>query len=52
MLGEEIISLVNNVQKAGRYEVAFDASSLASGVYLYRLEAQKFISIKKMILIK
>ena len=52
MLGEEIISLVNNVQKAGRYEVTFDASSLASGVYLYRLEAQKFISIKKMILIK
>jgi hypothetical protein len=52
MLGEEIISLVNNVQKAGRYEVTFDASNLASGVYLYRLEAQKFISIKKMILIK
>jgi hypothetical protein len=52
MLGEEIISLVNNVQKAGRYEVTFDASNLASGVYLYRLEAQKYSSIKKMILIK
>jgi hypothetical protein len=52
MLGEEIISLVNNVQKAGRYEVVFDASSLASGVYLYRLEAQNYSSIKKMLLVK
>ena len=52
MLGEEIVSMVNNVQKAGRYQVAFDASNLASGVYLYRLETQNYLSIKKMLLIK
>jgi hypothetical protein len=52
LLGEEVTTLVNNEQKAGRYEVAFDASRFASGVYLYRLESNNFISIKKMILIK
>jgi hypothetical protein len=52
LLGEEVTSLVNNEQKAGRYEVVFDASRFASGVYYYRMEAQNYISIKKMILIK
>jgi hypothetical protein len=52
LLGEEVTVLVNNEQKAGRYEVAFDASRFASGVYMYRLESNNFISIKKMILIK
>ncbi len=52
LLGEEIISLVNNEQKAGRYEVVFDASRFASGVYYYRLETSKYTSIKKMILLK
>ncbi len=52
LLGEEIITLVNSAQKAGRYEVVFDASKFASGVYYYRMETQKYTSIKKMILIK
>ncbi|KAA0237277.1 MAG: peptidase S8, partial [Ignavibacteria bacterium CHB3] len=39
-------------QKAGRYEVNFDASKLASGIYMYRLESNNFLSIKKMILLK
>jgi hypothetical protein len=52
LLGEEVTKLVNNIQKAGRYEVIFDASTLASGVYLYRLEAKNFLSIKKMLLVK
>ena len=52
LLGEEVISLVNNLQKAGRYEVVFDASRFASGVYYYRLETEKYTSIKKMILMK
>jgi hypothetical protein len=52
LLGEEIITLVNSAQKAGRYEVVFDASKFASGVYYYRLETEKYTSIKKMILIK
>jgi len=52
LLGEAVTSLVNNEQKAGRYEVVFDASRFASGVYYYRMEAQNYISIKKMILMK
>ncbi|MBE7475751.1 MAG: T9SS type A sorting domain-containing protein [Ignavibacteriota bacterium] len=52
LLGEEVTTLVNNEQKAGRYEVNFDASKLASGIYMYRLESNNFLSIKKMILIK
>ncbi len=52
LLGEEVFTLVNAVQKTGRYEVVFDASRLASGVYYYRLETQKYTSVKKMILMK
>ncbi|MCC7092900.1 MAG: T9SS type A sorting domain-containing protein [Ignavibacteriaceae bacterium] len=52
LLGEEVTTLVNTEQKSGRYEVNFDASKLASGVYMYRLESNNFLSIKKMILIK
>ena len=52
VLGQEIKTLVNNVQKAGRYEIAFDASRFASGVYYYRLETSNYTSIKKMILLK
>ncbi|MCW8803506.1 MAG: C25 family cysteine peptidase [Ignavibacteriaceae bacterium] len=52
LLGEEITTLINNEQKAGRYEVIFDASLFSSGVYIYRLESKNFLSIKKMVLVK
>jgi hypothetical protein len=52
LLGEEVTTLVNTLQKAGRYEVLFDASKLSSGIYMYRLESSNFLSIKKMLLIK
>jgi hypothetical protein len=52
LLGEEVNTLVNNEQKAGRYEIVFNASKLSSGVYMYRLESQNFLSIKKMILLR
>jgi hypothetical protein len=52
LLGEEVTTLVNNEQKAGRYEMEFSASKLSSGIYMYRLEANNFSSIKKMLLIK
>ena len=57
VLGQEVASLLNGQMSAGSQEVSFDASSLNSGVYFYRLEAdgidgQKFSSIKKMILTK
>jgi len=52
ILGSEVAALVNEVKSEGRYEVNFDASTLASGVYLYRLQVNDFVSTKKMILIK
>jgi hypothetical protein len=51
-LGEEVVTLVNNMVKAGNHEVSFNASSLSSGTYIYRLNTADFSSTKKMVLIK
>jgi hypothetical protein len=51
-LGKEIQTLVNENLKAGKYEVTFNASNLASGVYYYRLSAGEFSISKVMTLIK
>ncbi len=52
MLGKEIAVLVNENLTAGSYSVDFNASSLPSGTYFYRLQSGSFIETKKMILIK
>ena len=52
MLGEEVAAIVNTTQKAGRYEVNFNASKLSSGVYVYRIEAANFTTSKKLMLLK
>ncbi len=52
LLGKEVTTLVNEEKIAGKYEVKFDATSLSSGIYFYRLEAGSFIETKKMILIR
>jgi hypothetical protein len=52
ILGAEIATLVNEEKTTGRYEVNFSASSLASGVYLYRIQVNDFVDVKKMILMK
>ena len=52
ILGRKVKELVNTKQQAGRYEIQFNASSLASGVYIYQLIADKYINSKKMILLK
>jgi len=52
ILGQEVATLVDEEQRAGVYEFKFDASNLSSGVYFYRLQAGKFIDVKKMILVK
>ncbi len=52
VLGEKITDLVNKKMKAGRYKIEFNASNLASGVYFYRLRSGKFVSVKKMLLLK
>ena len=52
MSGREVAELVNQMQQPGSYDVIFNASSLSSGVYFYKLEAGGFVQTKKMILIK
>jgi hypothetical protein len=52
VLGNEIATLVNEEKPAGEYEVEFNASSLSSGMYLYKLQAGTFVQTKKMILTK
>jgi len=52
VLGKKVASLVNSKQAAGDYSVLFDASSLSSGVYFYRLQASQFVQTKKMLLVK
>ncbi len=52
IVGKEIATLVNENKQAGAYNVSFNASNLASGIYFYHLRAGNFISIKKMLLIK
>ncbi|MDR9414831.1 MAG: T9SS type A sorting domain-containing protein [Gracilimonas sp.] len=52
MLGREIRTLVRERKTAGSYEVNFDASSLSSGMYIYRIQAGNYLQTKKMMLIK
>jgi hypothetical protein len=52
ILGNEVTTLINEQKPQGRYEVNFNASQLASGVYVYKLRAGDFISSKKMIHLK
>jgi uncharacterized delta-60 repeat protein len=52
LLGKEISNLVDEILKAGEYEVIFDASAYASGIYFYKLDAGNTKEIRKMILIK
>ncbi len=54
LLGREITKLVNENQPAGNYKINFDADfyNLSSGVYIYKIDAGNFSSIKKMIYLK
>lgn len=52
MLGRRFALLVDGVLAAGSHEVTFDASNLASGVYLYRLSAGQFVQTRQMVLVK
>jgi len=52
ILGIEVATLVEEFKTAGKYEVDFNAASLSSGVYFYRLQADSFVETKKMLLMK
>ncbi|MCL4279059.1 MAG: T9SS type A sorting domain-containing protein [Ignavibacteriaceae bacterium] len=45
-------TLLNEEKSAGNHSVQFNASHLASGIYLYRIQAENFVQTKKMILLK
>ncbi|MEQ9090071.1 MAG: GLUG motif-containing protein [Balneola sp.] len=52
ILGRKVATLVNERKEAGYHQIIFNAQAMASGVYLYRLEAGNNIFIKKLTLIK
>ncbi|MFZ2325174.1 MAG: T9SS type A sorting domain-containing protein [Ignavibacteriaceae bacterium] len=56
LLGNEVVTLVNEYRNAGSYEVDFNPASsiknLASGIYFYKLQVGDFVETKKMILLK
>ena len=51
-IGKEVATLVNAHKSAGTYNVIFNASELPSGMYVYKMQAGSFSSMKKMILLK
>ncbi len=52
ILGELVETIAKGVYEAGYYKVNFDAGSLTSGTYIYRVESNDFIVTKKMLLVK
>lgn len=52
LLGEAVQILKNENMNAGTYNITFDASSLPSGMYLYKIETAQFTSVRKMMLMK
>lgn len=52
ILGEKVAVLVSRRLSAGSHSYKWDASNLASGIYLYRLQAGDYVEIRKMILMK
>jgi glucuronoarabinoxylan endo-1,4-beta-xylanase len=52
VLGREVALLVNETQPAGAHVASFEATSLSSGVYFYRLHAGRFIDTKRLLLVR
>ncbi|MCB0731537.1 MAG: T9SS type A sorting domain-containing protein [Ignavibacteriae bacterium] len=52
IIGREVVTLLNQQQKPGKYAVKFDGSNYTSGIYYYRLTVGNFMESKKMLLLK
>jgi len=50
--GQEVARLIDGVQQAGNHNIKWDASNVASGIYIYRLQAADFVQTRKMVLLK
>jgi hypothetical protein len=51
-LGEKVVELVNTALTVGRYQYQWNASNVSTGMYIYELRTDKFVSIKKMVFLK
>jgi hypothetical protein len=51
-LGQQVSTLVNELQEAGYHDVRFDGSGLASGVYFYRLQVKDFIQTNRLLIVR
>ena len=52
ILGQRVAQLVNTSLKAGKHSYQWNAGAKATGMYIYELRTDKFVSIKKMVLLK
>jgi hypothetical protein len=52
MVGREVATLVNRVEEPGDRSVTFDASGLSSGMYYYRLQAGRYVEVRKLLLVR
>jgi len=52
LLGKEVVSLIDERMPSGQHSVEFDVQNMASGVYLYRVEAGRFVDVKKLLLLR
>lgn len=52
ILGNEMVTLLNEYKEAGEYKIEFNAKNLTSGIYFYQLKASEFIQVKKMLFLK
>ena len=50
--GQKVAVLTNDIKNAGRHAVIWNTNGLPSGIYFYRIHAEKFIKIKKCLLVK
>jgi hypothetical protein len=52
VLGQEVVTLVDEVKEPGQYSLSWDAGDMASGVYFYRLDAGEYSATRRMVLMK
>jgi hypothetical protein len=52
VLGREVVSLIHEEMNPGNHAIEFDASKLASGVYVYRLQSAGSVAVRKLVLMK
>lgn len=52
VMGQQVDEIIKNSLIAGTYKITYDASKLATGVYIYRLQTENYCEMKKMLVVK